>query len=94
MPWNWGFILQAGILGRGMLILYILEKLFWQPLVPDELEGWVGEQETNGEAIKLAQVKAGADPKEARNSEDGPALESSLGGRMYRSYTEQGLVSS
>lgn len=39
MPWNWGFILQAGILGRGMLILYILEKLFWQPLVPDELEG-------------------------------------------------------
>ena len=54
----------------------------------------MGEPETNGEAIKLVQVKAGTDQMEARSSEDGSALESSLGGGMYRRCAEQEVVSS
>lgn len=46
-------------------------KISWEPLVPDDLEMWVGEQEINGEAIKLVQVKAGTDQMEARSMRTG-----------------------
>lgn len=70
------FFMQRFQANKCYFSIYILEKLLWQPLVPDESEGRVRE----GEAMKVAQVKDGAALLQTGSSESGPDLDSSLGG--------------
>lgn len=84
MLWTPGFLLEAEILGRGVLVFYLH---FRKITLAAPRARWIREfesKETDGEVVKVVQGKDGAGLIQTRNTEDGSDLESVLAGRMHR----------